>query len=199
MGRSEDLRRCLTFAPAILLAATAATASQVRPVNLEQMTQRAARIFAGRCVRVEAVDGGALGHAVTVATFEVERAVKGEIGPTVSVRMLGGDAAFGRDTPGLPSFRPGDQVVLFLYGESELGLSAPVGLGQGRFQVVTDKSGRRLALNDFGNRQLLRGLTPAARTRLEQARGATFETIEREDLEVPALLDLVAALASGGP
>lgn len=169
-----------------------ARASQVRPINIEEMTGRAARIFAGRCVEVQTTVDPAFGHEVTLATFEVDRVVKGSLGRTISVRMPGGDDASG-GTAGMPLFRPGEEVVLFLYGESEMGFSSPVGLGQGRFSVVTDKQGRRIALNGLVNRNLLRALTPEARTRL----GGSFETWkDRKDLEPAALLDMAEALAA---
>jgi len=179
---------------ATILGATPAAASQVRPVNLEQMTERAVLIFAGRCLETGVVHDAALGREVTVATFEVERAVKGDPGKTVTVRMAVFDDVSG--TPGRPQFETGAEVVLFLYGESRLGLTSPVGLGQGRFDVVTDKAGRRLALNALANRNLLRDLTPEGKARL----GTAFENFnDRSNLEADALLDLAAALVEPRP
>ena len=185
-----QLGRCATVGVAVAALATVggalpAAASQVRPVNLEQLTARAGLIFAGRCIASSAVQDPALEREITVATFEVERAVKGEAGAAVTIRMLGGDE------PGLPRFAVGEEVVLFLYGESVLGLTSPVGLGQGRFTVVRDKTGRRLAVNGLANRNLLRDLTPQARARL----GTAFEAFkDRSDLEADSLLDLAADL-----
>ena len=130
------------------LALSSSEASQVRSLDLEQMTGRAVRIFSGRCIASEVVFDATAGSDVTVATFSVDRAVKGVTGRTVTVRMSG-------DTK-VPKFHTGEDVVLFLYGESALGLSAPVGLGQGRFTVVTDKQGRKRAINDVGNENLTR-------------------------------------------
>jgi hypothetical protein len=162
-------------------------ASQVRSIDLEQMTQRAARIFSGRCVATEVVFDATVGGRVTVATFSVDRGVKGTPERTVTVRMLGastGDRREG-DTAGVPAFRVGEEVVLFLYGESALGLTAPVGLGQGRFEIVTDKQGRKLALNDLANKNLV-GAGRAGHT-------ARFA----EALDPASLLDRVEQLVSG--
>lgn len=175
---------------ALALAATGVPASQVRPVNLEQMTVRAARIFSGHCLSTETSFDPALGAKVVVTTFEVERSVKGDRGRTVTVRMPGGDEV------GVVRFRPGEEVVLFLYEESALGFSSPVGLGQGRFEVVTDKLGRRIAVNDVANRGLFTGLTPEARTRLS----SSLQTAEEDQqLSPEALLDLTAALTQRAP
>lgn len=171
-------------------------ASQVRLVDLEQMTQRAARIFSGRCIASRVEHDAALGGNVTVATFRVQRAIKGVSGSTVSVRMLAAPSA--ADEPaGVPSFREGEEVVLFLYGESATGLSAPVGLGQGRFRIFDDKQGRRLALNDFGNSKLMTGLRAEARARLEARGSATARRAaaqRRDEVDPTELLDSAEAL-----
>lgn len=190
--RSVTRFLCLVVATASIAVLTAlpARGSQVRLVNLEQMTERAERIFAGRCIESAVVLDPAVGREITVSRFAVERAAKGDLGDTVSVRMIGGDDAAG-GTAGLPRFRVGDEVVLFLYGESALGLSSPVGLGQGRFKVVNDKLGRPVAVNDFANENVLRGVSAAGRTRL----GSSFEQWqERKDFTPVALLDMVEAL-----
>lgn len=173
----------------LMLAAGSARASQVRPINLEQMSERAAKIFTGRCLETSVTLDPQLGREITVVTFAVEQAFKGETEPTVTIKMIDGIA-------GLPRFNAGEEVILFLYEESALGLSSPVGLGQGRFKVVTDKLGRRIALNDFANANLLRGLTPQAETRLGLAVG---QWKNRKDLEPEALVDMVEKLVNAEP
>ncbi len=160
------------------------SASQVRPVNLEEMSQAAAIIFSGRCVGVEVRLDPQLGRKVSVATFEVNRVVKGEPGERVELKML-------RSSSGAARFRAGEEVVLFLYGTSELGLSSPVGLGQGKFTVVEDKLGRKLAINRFGNKHLTRGLSAQARGRLGDAGPDLKGT---QEVEPSTLLDLVELL-----
>jgi hypothetical protein len=167
------------------LASSALEASQVRSLDLGQMTHRAARIFAGRCVSSKVVFDPVAGAEVTVATFRVDRAVKGVSGRTVTVRMSGASSDPGSadaHSP-VPIFSRGEEVVLFLYGESSLGLSAPVGLGQGRFEVITDKQGVKRAINAAGNENLTRG----------QGRG-----VRQADLADPrTLLDEVERMVAG--
>jgi hypothetical protein len=156
------IRRVTRTVAVLLLSAAVSISSsfpsQVRPIDLEQMTQRAARIFSGRCTGSRIEVDPALNRRVVVSTFHVQRAVKGVKGGPVTVRMLAGPAsAPGSEPAGVPTFRPGEEVVLFLYGESTLGLTSPVGLGQGRFRIFSDKLGRKVALNDFGNANLSRG------------------------------------------
>jgi len=171
-----------------------AGASQVRTVNLEEMTDRASTIFSGRCIDVATVSDPVLGRDVSVARFEVHHAVKGAAEGIVTVRMAADDqgTASGGD---VPSFQKGEEVVLFLYGESSLGLRAPVGLGQGRFRVFSDKKGHVLAMNDLGNRNLLRALSPAAQERI--ARTSEFRA-DGDELGPGDLLALAEALAEPG-
>ena len=178
---------------ALCLSVSAARASQVRSVNLEEMTAKAATIFAGRCLDVETVRDPALGRDVSVARFEVHRAIKGASGSIVTVRMALDDAGVG---DAVSAFRKDEDVVLFLYGESPLGLRATVGLGQGRFKVVSDKRGRPIAMNELGNRNLMRALSPAASGRL--ARISDPGAAEAA-LAPTVLLDMAEALAAGAP
>ncbi len=124
--------------------------SQVRSLGLEEMTDRAAIVFSGRCIGIRHERDAALGIEVTRARFRVERAIKGRPGSTIEIKLLGGESRLA----GVPTFRIGEEVVLFLYGTSDLGFTSPVGLGQGKFSVVTDKQGRKLAFNEFGNANL---------------------------------------------
>jgi hypothetical protein len=169
------------------------------------MTERAARIFSGRCTSASVVFDATLGRDVTVATFRVDRAIKGVADRTVTVRMLGAAAANGPSREGRDAaspFRKGEDVVLFLYGESAQGLSSPVGLGQGHFRVVNDKKGRKHAFNEFGNRGLLSDLRPETRARLSRGpdRPEDAPTPTRDDVLDPAgLLDAAASIVAAGP
>lgn len=134
------------------LATSPAHATQVRALDLQQLTDQAGTIFYGRCVHVEETHDAATGLPILEATFAVDRAVKGDVSRTHVIRMLRSEQA------GAPSFRPGEQVVLFLYAESTLGLSSPVGFGQGKFTVSPDKSGRPVAIHAFRSEVLERDL-----------------------------------------
>ncbi len=200
--RSRALVACLVTAA---LAAIPSSASQVRPVPLEEMAQRAARIFSGRCTHSRVSLDQASGRAVTEATFRVDRAVKGVTGKSVTIRMMDAEAGAGGQDGGrgrAPAFRSGEDVVLFLYGESAMGFSSPVGMGQGHFEIFTDKQGRRRALNSLGNSRLLTDLRPEARARLtarERGPGGTKDAGPGSDLDPEGLLDAAAWIVSAGP
>jgi hypothetical protein len=95
----------------------------------------------------------------------------------------------------VPRFTPGERVVLFLYPESRLGLTSPVGLGQGRLSILRDKQGQDVAASPLGNRELLRGLSADAGERLgpEVRQGG-----EQRMLPLGSLLDGIRRLSHDG-
>ena len=147
-----------------MLAGVLVEGSQVRSLNLEELTGRADRIFTGRCLSVRSIPHPQLG-AVEQVTFEVEESIKGHLGSRLTIRVL-------PSTLGAPSsfrFTEGERVLLFLYRDSELGLTSPVAMGQGRFAIATDKQGRSFAVNARGAGPLVRGLSEDARGLLGEA------------------------------
>lgn len=148
----------------ILPTPDAARATQILPVNLEQIVSGASRIFTGTCVAVE--DGVVPGTSipVTAYTFSVSDPIKGDLEKTVVVRHLGvrrprpqGDRMLVFRVPGMPVYREGQEVVLFLNPASSLGLSSPIGLSQGAFQIVR-VDGKKMVQNGLGNKGLFLGI-----------------------------------------
>ena len=77
----------------------------------------------------------------TLVTLEVEHYLKGNLGPSVTVRTPGGRMGpYLSVMPGAPRFAEGDRVVLFLAGDGPA-LPHVLGLGQGVFRIVIDSSG----------------------------------------------------------
>jgi len=183
----------VTLLACTLLCFSLAHASRIRPINLEEMALRADRIFLGRCTGVQVERDPDLGQMVTYATFVTRRTVKGSANGKVTIKLLGDqveDGGPGRGIEGAARFREGEEVVLFLYGDSGRGLTSPVGLGQGKFVVFEDKQGKRLALNAFGNETLFRNLSPGTRRKL----GDLSTRPARGGIDPDALLDMVERL-----
>jgi len=173
---------------------TSVRAARARPLNLEEMTQHADRIFSGRCVNVRVARDPELDQTVTYVTFAPHRVEKGRLGGSVTIKLLGDQGLDGpriAATEGVPAFRKGEEVVLFLYADSRRGLTSPVGFGQGKFIVIDGKDGRPLALNEFANERLLDNLSPAAGERL----GEAIQRLRgRKAIPPDDLLDLVRSL-----
>ncbi len=99
--------------------------------TLLQLTQKAGYIFSGTVLSVERVQPKALDEVATVrVTFRVNQAVRGVASRQVfSIREWAGLWDSG------DRYRPGQQVVLFLYRPSKLGLTSPVNGNFGRFKL----------------------------------------------------------------
>ena len=147
-------------------------------MNLEQLTDRAGRIFRGTVVDVEqgVIEAGGGELPAVTYRFKVDDLLKGEAelvkgnGAMIEVRMVGsikaavpvGDAVRLDTFRDVPKLTMGSDYLLFSTPESSIGLSVTVGLGQGAFSVYSvDK--QDYAVNEFNNMGLgLDGAGPVA-------------------------------------
>jgi hypothetical protein len=159
------------------------------------MTERADRVFLGRCVQVTARMDAELGQMVTYATFVAQRSAKGGVRGQVTIKLLGDQIATDAPTlgmAGVPRFEKGEEVILFLYRDSRRGLTSPVGFGHGKFVVSRDEKGQKLALNSTANESLFRNLSPGARKKLN----APANQPPHGGIDPDALLDMVQQLSA---
>ena len=117
------------------------------------MRRAAGTIFRGTVVSVQALRAARTGEMETVqVTFRVDDAFRGvRKGQSFKIREWSGLWLWGE------RYRVGQQVVLFLYPPSKLGLTSPVGGRFGRFEVdqqetvsVHQPSGRRFPARPLG-------------------------------------------------
>lgn len=88
--------------------------------------------------------------------FEVIRGIKGTTsGEILTFRQLRGPGPKGLGFAGLPVYKEGQEVVLFLAGESRIGLTSPVGFGQGVFSLEKSRAGQARLINELQNQNLL--------------------------------------------
>lgn len=173
----------LAFLAGVLLVPPAA-ASLVVQLDLVSLHSRAGTLFHGRCTgRQEFPEAKPFPY--TEYTFTVIDAVKGcrdgggKALETLTIRHAGTRAGYVRPDGlevaplrlGLPEHEVGEEAILFLTPESRLGLSAPVGLTQGKFKVLR-KDGRATVKNELGNCGLL-----------EKVEAASFRGLRDEDLQ----------------
>jgi hypothetical protein len=132
----------------------AAPAISVETVNLQRMVGLADRIFYGRCLgAMESLDE-AVGLPVVRYRFQVLEGLKGvAAGQVVEFRQLSGSSRQ-IAIPGMPGFRKGQVVLVFLHPDSRLGLTSPVGLMQGIFRPEILDDGRVHFRNALDNRNL---------------------------------------------
>lgn len=150
----------------LVLAPLAASSLTVLQLNLEQLTALSDQVFVGRCASV-VQERDSAGRPVQVITYDVEEMLKGEPAARVTFRQLGlTEEASDRQEVGgmtvvgivreMPHYEVGEQSVVFLSEAGKLGLTAPVGLLQGKF-VVQEVGGKKLVENGAGNRGLFIG------------------------------------------
>ena len=142
----------LAVALAALDTGTAATASAttLERMSIAKMTQNAQLVVRAQCLANSvAWDGGEIW---TITSFEVEDAWKGA--PTgaaqqVKVRLLGGSVGYLTSTvSGVPRFRPGEEVILFLQPTARGDFSI-VSWVQGTFRIHRDtRSGAEIVVQD---------------------------------------------------
>ena len=138
-------------------------AMRVKLLTLEQIVERAETIFVGRCLTSTAQDDPETGKTVTIIKFEVVEALKGNLGATHTLKQYGGMREHRlHRIAGIPTYTPGEEVILFLYAESEYGLTVPVGMSQGKFTFIRDEESFSppLIANSINNNGLLTGLHP---------------------------------------
>ncbi len=144
----------------LFLLPSVASAFLVLQLDLQQMTELAERVFVGRCISAtEGVDRN--GRPVVYVSYEVTETLKGArpVGtPAERITFKQIRMTTTTSVSELPHYEVGEESIVFLSGESDIGLTAPVGLMQGKFRVVTDSAGEKKVLNGHGNRGLLQGL-----------------------------------------
>jgi len=130
---------------AALAVATPAMARDAIPLGFDDLVDRAARIVHGT---VRSVDPGrdVDGIPATWITLDVDETLKGPAEATLVYKQVGVPEPLPDGTllrlPGLPRYRVGDEVVVFLHGTSRRGFTSPVGLGQGLFRAESGPKGR---------------------------------------------------------
>lgn len=143
-------------------------ATQVLPVNIAQLAERSDVAFVGTCkgsaASIQGLPDGKGKMLVTAYDFSISQCIKNCEGiGEFKFTQLGASGGEARrlgipSVIGVPIYQVGSDYVMFLTKESELGLRSPVGLGQGKFMVVTGEGGKRQVVNESGNKNLFVGL-----------------------------------------
>jgi hypothetical protein len=125
-----------------LAVAVPAQAHSVRELQLDEIIDTAAVAFEGTVIETHSEKDAASGRIVTYTTFQVTDVLKGNVGAKHTIKQLGGEIGdqFYKVTL-QQKYSVGQSAVVFLYGKSELGFSAPVGIAQGNFAIAQDADG----------------------------------------------------------
>jgi hypothetical protein len=101
---------------AFLLLAPALSASIAELATFDEKVENAAAILMGTCVRTEARWDAAHRSILTYSTFRVDKVIKGSpiLGEVTIVTPGGALDGLHQETIGIPTFRSGDERVLFV-------------------------------------------------------------------------------------
>jgi hypothetical protein len=128
--------------------------------NLAELVDQAPTIVHGRVLSVVAEAHPQFNNINTiVVSLAVEGILKGEAGPVFTFRQFIHDI---RDRRTHLGYKVGQEVLLLMIKPSRYGLSSPAGLGQGRFRLLRDAQGNKVAVNGFNNRGLFRDIDQSA-------------------------------------
>jgi hypothetical protein len=126
----------------------------VRQMNLEEMVTTAQYIFSGTCITVERRYDDETDRDAIFCTFSISKMIRGEASSEFTFKM----STVAVDLGQAPTFKPGEEVVLFLYGKSTLGFTSPVGLGLGKFSVLYSSADDKAVVNAHNNTNLFKGI-----------------------------------------
>ena len=167
------MKKLFRFSPFVILTfiltftTTDVFATKLVHRNLQELSSISKRVFIGRCVYViESYNPGGGFPAYTEYTFEVSESIKGNVGSVIIFRQYGlrgprqvsENIAYVGRIPGMPIYQEGQEYMIFLIGDSILGLTSPVGLFQGAFRVI-EENGSKMVINGFNNVGLFKDLS----------------------------------------
>lgn len=174
------------------LSLSAQRGALVQQRNLFELVNQAESVVVGRVVSARLEKHPEFQNLDTVVvTLQVDDTWKGTAGPTLTFRQYVWDI---RDKANRLGYRKGQQILLLLNRPSEYGLTSPAGVDQGRFRLLEDARGRRLALNGVGNRGLFFEMRdPLRRERIELSSSASLlvETHRQGPIALADLKNLV--------
>ena len=125
------------------------------PLNLDEITDSANRIFAGTCEKIEEIEKDSVANLRVVRyTFKVTEGIIGVNSDEITFTQW-------KPTTTDAGYVIGEKYVIFLYPNSRLGLTSPVGYMQGKFFVEKKGSNRGVEviknkLNNIGLSKNLR-------------------------------------------
>lgn len=146
----------VVFAAFALVGASTAGATTVQKLSMKDLSKNSAAI-----VRAEVVDSDARYDAdkeiYTYVTLRVLEPVKGSHkDDVITIRQLGGVVDnIASIVPGMPTFKKGEEVVVFLTGNTKAGYPMVVGLQQGKYSVSLDEHGNKKVRNELEGLRML--------------------------------------------
>jgi hypothetical protein len=146
----------VAIAALALVGAQVAFATTVQKLSLQELTKKSESIVMARVDDAFSSWDAAHKEIYTYFTLSVLQPVKGSKGATtITLRQLGGTVDnIASIVPGMPSFRKGEEVVVFLTQKDAAGYPWVMGLQQGKYSIA-EKDGVKMVRNDLAGTELL--------------------------------------------
>ena len=140
----------LAIAALALFTASYAVATTVQKMSLRDLAKKSDAIVLAR-VEDETARYDTNKEIYTYITLRVLEPVKGpKKDEVVTIRQIGGTVDnIASIVPGTPTFRKGEEVVVFLSGKDVAGYPWVMGLQQGKYTVTADEKGEKHVRNEI--------------------------------------------------
>lgn len=170
------MTRLLSAFLSLLVVLTAANATSIRPLAVEELVANATDIVEGRAVASWTEWNADHTLIFTYTRFEVSKTLKGSAGPAITIKQLGGsDGVLTQKVSGVRHFSSGETALLFLAPADRADARFVVGLMQGNFRTQRAASGEWLASNGLPAAYVMRGQ--------QVANAGSATTVRLADLE----------------
>jgi len=124
------------FLGGLVLIALVANATMLVRLSFDEMARQAVAVARVRCVSVESQ--WEKGEIWTLTHFAVVERDKGPLPEIITVRLMGGSSGhLHSHVDGVPTFQPGEEAYLFLWGTSVADYGV-LGWSQGTFRIRRD-------------------------------------------------------------
>ena len=156
-------RIALVLLVLMLVFASSAQATTVRFVDFQALVGSSDFIFMGTVESVQAKNLGDkdLPRLVTDVRFSIQRVFKGRNTKSFTIRLIGGSSdGYTLRIPGQPTFKPQEEVVLFLE-KTAADNFAICGMEQGKFTVTRDDKGKAQVVRDVSSEVVVIPETPS--------------------------------------
>jgi hypothetical protein len=168
-----------------LLMSSAAFATSVEKFSLRDLASKSRSVVVARVTSSESRWDG--GEIYTYTTIRVSEGLKGaRKGQTIVVRQIGGQVGdLASIVPGMPSFKSGEEVVLFLSANDKAGHPWVMGLEQGKYTIASDNSGKKRVRRNTSELNLVDRGSDVTGALPEEAPLDLFLNEVRQELGIP--------------
>lgn len=178
---------------AIALSAQAQRGALTVQQSLDALTDRAETIVRGHVMSTRVEPHPQFRNLQTlVVEMSVDSVLKGKVDKTFTYRQYIWDL---RDKLDAAGYKKGQELLLLLNPVSELGLTSPAGMEQGRFRILRSE-GKAVAVNGAQNRRLFSGVQQAAAKKGVTLSARVKSMVQKQTAGPVALEDLEEAIRS---